>query len=316
MFTVQIPSREEFKEPIGDDYDIVCYTDGSNINDRTGAGVVIRGGPHQEHLNHCESFHLGQNSTVFQAEVFAVSKTAEILLDRAPNCNKILINCDSKSAIQAINSTVIKSKTTLKALNLLNSLGKTNKVTLSWIPAHSGFEGNELADTIAKAGSANENNSATSVLLPIPRSISYAALRRKTREDWKISRKVDPPKMFNMMWRDKFAKELSSMSRRDLRVTTQLLTGHAALNYHLRKLNPAVNTTCPLCECEDETVSHFLGKCPALGRTRAEYFDTYYCTGTDIFDKHKLSRIVSYAHRTGRLDPIKASDDSSTTDTQ
>ena len=227
-----------------------------------------------------------------------------------------MINCDSKSAIQAINSTVIKSKTTLKALNLLNSLGKTNKVTLSWIPAHSGFEGNELADTIAKAGSANENNSATSVLLPIPRSISYAALRRKTREDWKISRKVDPPKMFNMMWRDKFAKELSSMSRRDLRVATQLLTGHAALNYHLRKLNPAVNTTCPLCECEDETVSHFLGKCPALGRTRAEYFDTYYCTGTDIFDKHKLSRIVSYAHQTSRLDPIKASDDSSTTDTQ
>ena len=222
--------------------------------------------PHQEHLNHCESLPLGENSTVFQAEVFAVSKTAEILLEQALNCNKILINCDSKSVIQAIISTVIKSKTTLKASNLLNSLGKTNEVTLSWIPVHSGFEGNELADTLAKAVSANENNSATSVLLPIPRSISYAAPRRKTREEWKISRKVDPPKMFNLMWRDKFAKELSSMNRRDLRVATQLLTGHEALNYHLKKLNPAVNTTCPLYECEDETVSHFLGKCPALGR--------------------------------------------------
>ena len=83
------------------------------------------------------------------------------------------------------------------------------------------------------------------------------------------------------------------MSRSDLRVATQLLTGHAALKYHLKKLNPAVNPTCPLCGCEDETVSHFLGKCPSLGSIRAEYFGTYYCAGTDIFDNHKLSRIVS-----------------------
>ena len=26
LFTVQIPLREEINEPIGDDYDIVCYT--------------------------------------------------------------------------------------------------------------------------------------------------------------------------------------------------------------------------------------------------------------------------------------------------
>ena len=77
-------------------------------------------------------------------------------------------------------------------------------------------------------------------------------------------------------------------------------------NYHLKKLNPAVNPTCPLCGCEDETVSHFLGKCPSLGSIRAEYFGTYYCAGTDIFDNHKLSRIVSYAHRTMRLEPKKA----------
>ena len=50
-------------------------------------------------------------------------------------------------------------KAVIKAVNLLNSLGKSNEVTLSWIPAHSGFEGNELADRTAKAGSANDNNS-------------------------------------------------------------------------------------------------------------------------------------------------------------
>ena len=261
------------------------------------------------HLNHAESFHLGQHSTVFQAEVFAVGKTAETLWKQTLHGKKILINCDSKSAIQSINRTIIKNKVSLWATSALNSLGRSNEVTLSWIPAHCGYEGNELADQAAKAGSANENDSATSVLLPIPRNVCYAALRRKTLEDWTTSYKADPPRMFSMMWRDGFAKELRSMGRKDLRVATQLLTGHAALNCHLKKLNPAVQSTCPLCESEEETVSHFLGKCPSLGSIRAEYFGTYFCTGTDIFDRFKISRIVSYAHRTGRLEPRKASED-------
>ena len=48
-------------------------------------------------------------------------------------------------------------------------LSRTNDVTLR--PAHSGYEGNELAVQ------------ATSVFLPIPRSVSYAALRTKEKDD-------------------------------------------------------------------------------------------------------------------------------------
>ena len=47
------------------------------------------------------------------------------------------------------------------------------------------------------------------------------------------------------------------MNRRDLRVATQILNGHAALNYHLSKLNSTIQLACPLSEAEYETVSHF-----------------------------------------------------------
>ena len=211
------------------------------------------------------------------------------------------MNCDSQSAIQLINSKVIRNKSTKSALNALNLLGGTNEVTLRWIPAHCGYEGNELADQTAKRGS--RNDSATGVLLPIPRSASYAALRRKTLEFWENAYKLDPPRTFNMYWKERFEKELPKMNRRDMRVATQLLTGHAALNNHLHKVNPTVPTTCPLCQVDDETVSHFLGQCPALSRIRVEYFDTYYCSATDIFDRFSLRRIISYAHRTKRLEP-------------
>ena len=87
--------------------------------------------------------------------------------------------------------------------------------------------------------------------------------------------------MFNMLWRDKFAKELALMKRRDIQVATQILTGHAALNYHPSKLNRTIQPTCPLCMAEEETVTHFLGQYPALGRVRVELFDTYYTTETD-----------------------------------
>ena len=308
-FTVDIPDRSSYSELAGEDFDVVCYTDGSRMNDHTGAGMMICGGPQLVHLDHREAFYLGKHSTVFQAEVFAVGKAADHLLGNKLRERKILINCDSKSAIQSIDSTVIRNRTSLTATTTLNSLGINNEVTLRWIPAHSGYEGNEIADQLAKAGSSNDNNSATCVLLPVPRSICYAALRSKTKEDWKISYKSKPPRTFDMFWRDRFAKELSKMSRRDLRVATQLLTGHAALNYHLKKVNPTVSTTCPLCQAEDETVSHFLGGCPSLGSIRAEYFDTYLCTATEVFDRYSISKIVSYAHRTKRLDPRETGND-------
>ena len=48
------------------------------------------------------------------------------------------------------------------------------------------------------------------------------------------------------------------MSTEDLRVATQILTGHADLNYHLRKLNGDIAPTCSLGREENENVEHVL----------------------------------------------------------
>jgi len=108
--------------------------------------------------------------------------------------------------------------------------------------------------------------------------------------------------MFYTLWRDRFRKELAMMNRRDLRVATQLLTGHAALNYHLSKLNRTVEPSCPLCGAEEETVSHFLGQCPAHGMVRVEYFNTYYTTASEIVDSNNLRQIIRYVNKTNRLE--------------
>ena len=112
------------------------------------------------------------------------------------------------------------------------------------------------------------------------------------------SYKLNPPKMFNILWRDKFSKALIWMNKRDLRAATQILTGNACLNYHLTKLNRSVQPLCPLCEAEYDTVPHLLAQCPMLWQLRVEYFDTHYTTVTVIVDRYNLRRIIGYVNRT------------------
>ena len=211
-----------------------------------------------------------------------------------------MINCDSQAAIWAINSTVIKNGTTLEATMALKTLVESNEISLRRVPAHCVYEGNELADQLAKRGS--NNYRATRIKLPMPRCVCYAALRRKTIVSWIESFKLNPPKMFNILWRDKFSKDLIRMNKRELWAATQILTGHARLNYHHSKLNRSVQPLCPLCEAEYDTVPHLLAKCPTIWQLRVEYFDTHYTTVTEIVDIYNMGRIIGYVNRTNRLE--------------
>ena len=134
----------------------------------------------------------------------------------------------------------------------------------------------------------------------MPRCVCYAALKRKIIVSLIESYELNPPKMFNILWRDKLSKDLIRMNKRDLRAATQILTGHACLNYnyHLSKLNRSVQTLCPLCDAEYDTVPHLLAKCPMLWQLK----DTHYTTFTDIVDRYNLRRIIGYVNRTNRLE--------------
>ena len=56
---------------------------------------------------------------------------------------------------------------------ILNSLGKSNKVTINWIPGHKGYEGNEIADKLAKAGAMKETTTETYNKIPFNILVSH-----------------------------------------------------------------------------------------------------------------------------------------------
>ena len=134
IFVVDIPTKEDYKEVEPINYNINCYTDGSKLDDnRTGAGVLIN---YSQIDSAEEAIHLGNSATVFQAEVFAVGRTASHLIFAETNNKSVVINCDSQAAIMAIDNTKIKSKTTLDAVLALNKLGENNQVLIRWIPGY------------------------------------------------------------------------------------------------------------------------------------------------------------------------------------
>ena len=127
----------------------------------------------------------------------------------------------------------------------LNTLGESNEITLRWIPAHCGYEGNELADQLAKRGSNNDR--ATRIKLPMLRCVCYAALRRNSIVSWIESYKLNPPKMFNILWRDKFSKDLIRMIKRDMLVSIIILANLTALNNPSAHSVRWIMTLSPIC---------------------------------------------------------------------
>ena len=147
-FVIEIGSKEEWQNRsltfCTSQHAIEWYTDGSKSEAGTGFGVF---GPDTK-----LSEPMGKYASIFQAEINAIGRCAEVSIQRNYRNKHIVINSDSQAAIKALNSPIITSRLVWECLGHLNELGRTNRVLLRWVPSHSGIEGNEMADQLAKEG--------------------------------------------------------------------------------------------------------------------------------------------------------------------
>jgi hypothetical protein len=124
------PTRQDWQKPekIIDHNVDLWFTDESGIQDCFGAGIC---GPL---YNYRESIPIGSLSTVFSAEVMAILRCPELLSTKNLGRRRIHICSDSRAAIAALAKTTTESSLVWECMQVLEKVGKSNRVTLMWIP--------------------------------------------------------------------------------------------------------------------------------------------------------------------------------------
>ena len=170
-YTITETKRETWEQggPVIRQGSVIFYTDGSKMDNSTGAGLTGPG------IN--MFFPMGRWPTVFQAEIYAILECASVCLKRNYKHANICIFSDSQAALKALKTSMCNSKLVWECILSLRQLAQKNQVNLYWVPGHCGIEGNEKADQLARQGSS------TVLVGPEPFcGVSSSALRMKLKE--------------------------------------------------------------------------------------------------------------------------------------
>lgn len=258
--------------------DMTCFTDGSRMGEMAGSAFYLIHNL-SDWTVRC-SIPLGWAPTVYQAEVLGIIWACEELAKCSQSFNSVNFFVDSQSALLALNSPWSSTGLVTEAIRALNIMGESKRISLYWIPSHHGFEGNEIADELAKAGS-RESYFGPQPSIPLAISTVKTGVLNWTMDrhiaEWVKNPACNNTKKFYLAPSKKVAKFLLLQNRSNLRSVISILTGHCTLNSHLRTMGIVDVATC-ICGNGPETVFHFLGDC-----------DRYCALRFSIFGRHTMS---------------------------
>jgi len=298
-FSSRFPSRDEWtsgylERSISDS--IVCYTDGSLLEGRAGAGVFSR------ELRLQQSYSLGKYCTVFQAEIFAIMCGVQSALHQKVMGKVIYFCSDSQAAIKALTSASSRSKIVIACRTQIEELNSVNTVHLLWVPGHSSIAGNEWADELARTG-ASLDFTGPEPAIPISpcwvkqKISSWASSQHK--QYWGSLESCRQTKLYLNEPSSVVAKYLIHLSKHNCSILVKALTGHCRLNYHMANIQQVESSLCDSCESDYGTSYHLICNCPAAAPLRFRIFGKHLLSELD-FKKLNLKDILLFLSQCGK----------------
>ena len=274
------------------DYDVICYTDGSKMDEKVGWGVLVG----TSASRFIENSSLVSSATVYQAELHAIFKACGFIADLPGE--RVIIHTDNSAALWALKARLITSSTVVVCRDALNGIGATRQVTLKWIKAHAGHLGNEIADAAAKHGCDIALCETTPVANQIIKAKAKAHYDNLWEERWKQRSDCRQTKLWfpsvNADSRAK-SKSLLSLPRESLSTAIQFITGFNRLYKHQKVCDRTedIDSTCRLCLEEDESAWHVVAECPAVCQFRTSAFGAPFLTTTSPWTPKQLVRFIA-----------------------
>ena len=245
---------------------LTIYSDGAGNSQGAGYGFVAFEG---NRLCHSEKGPLGRVCP-YEAELYAVRAALSWLMSNPHRLKgNVVLYTDSKSVELVLKSARIKSTAVQRVLDLIIKVKEACSFDIRWIRGHSGNEGQELADGLAKEAAREiQGMRVTEVTLKDVKHFIQCKTAKIWQTRWqnhmgaarKFIREVKPNKM-KFMKKDVQEKSWGSSSK------PLLVMGYLATISVSGKMMLIKYVKCCL-EEELETAWHLWSECPALTSTK------------------------------------------------
>ncbi|GBO09339.1 Putative protein in type-1 retrotransposable element R1DM [Araneus ventricosus] len=238
----RISVSQEFSKAEGPN----IYTDGSKSEQ--GVGAALCEFDSSNTLSQSWQAKLHPRNTVYQAELVGLLEASKYAA-RSSTATKIW--SDSLSSLQALQDPKTSSPI---ARQIQQILLEYPHISLGWIKAHVGHEGNEKADELAKE--AILSPTATSLDIPFPRSWAKKTLQEQAMKAWQLQWTAEKSGRST----NKVIPKVSLVTQNWPRQVTQFVTGHGPFPYYLHRFGKHRD---PFCACGEEgTPFHYAVSCP------------------------------------------------------
>ena len=284
--------------------DVTIFTDGSkNKNGHLGAGFVEYRQRAGDSSPFEQSWYLGTEISVYQTELYAITKALEHVQAMMYSKTEIIIYTDCRAALQSLQSKIIKSRQIKYLVALLKLQCFNNKITLRWIKAHVGHCGNERADFLAKKGADSKGRRPNDVP-HFSNAAIRAALREKVVEYWERIWQEEEPCRQTKLFFPKINKKQSTLfadcSRKVFTETVHMITGHNFFNRHQHLVNSGrggeneVYPYCRYCDEDEETSFHLIAECPHFASLRRKIFESHVLEAPFTSKEFKPIKLFQY----------------------
>lgn len=247
--------------PAGEQSKYELYTDGSKLNDKTGAGFCCI---NNNNIFYTKQIKLQDKCSVFQAELYAIQEALAFLVSEIhpEHGETVTIFTDSQAAQKAIHDINTKHTIVNEIHTLLNTLNNIETTHIVWIKAHAGNKGNEEADRLAKNGTK----------LKTQPQYTHTPIAN-VKQDLKQTLRTQLIKIFNNMSHIKPIKQafdtqehISTFLKyyKPTYIESQFLTGHGKFKEYLQRFNITTENTCHCQEKSAQTPQHLLVHCTQM----------------------------------------------------